>query len=395
MQQGKVNIMLDQAWGSSGKAKMACHLADLHGVTHASASCYPNSGHTAVYGGGKRKYVFKVLPSAVSLNLEGEPDTPRIPAFLSPGTGFRLEQLFKEFVFSGNPRIIIHDRASIVTDDHRLRECGSGDDSTKHIASTMQGSGAALSDKVMRKPGVLLARDLEHRTLAQAAAGLDIPGLDIGAFLQNVSIVGAMEFRQQVQGHLAGGATWLHEGSQGYALSIDHGSHYPHCTSRNCTSMKALDDLGIPPQMVGDVYLNLRTFPIRVGNVVEDGVEVGNSGGFYPDCEEVSWEKIAEGAGMDESEVAALAERERTTVTKRIRRACTFSWLGLRDACITNGVTKICVNFIQYLGMENASAKRRADLNAQASAFVDRIESETGLPVVAIGTGADHDAVIQ
>jgi len=384
--------MLDQAWGSSGKAKMSCHLADKHHVSIASASCYPNSGHSAVYGGDKRKYVFKVLPSPASLNVEREDSN--IPLYLSPGTGFHIEQLLKEFVFSGNPDIVIHDRASIVTDDHRQRESGTGTDSTKHIASTMQGSGAALSDKVMRKAGVLLARDLTPSTLEQYASTLDIPGLDIGAFIENTEIMPALDFRKRVQSELYSGATWLHEGSQGYALSIDHGSHYPHCTSRNCTSMKALDDLGVPPQSIGDVYLNLRTFPIRVGNLVEDGIEVGNSGGFYPDCEEMTWEQVAKGANMSEDDATALIERERTTVTKRIRRVCTFSWIGLRDACETNGVTKLCANFIQYFGVENANAKCRAALNSEARAFLDRLEAETNLPVVAIGTGADHDAII-
>ena len=383
--------MLDQAWGSSGKAKMSCHLADKRNVTHASASCYPNSGHTAVFG--DHKYVFKVLPSPVALNPELNRD---VPIYLSPGTGFHIDQLVKEWEFSGYPDIFIHDRASIVTTAHMRRE-QFGQDSTKHIASTMQGSGAALSDKVMRKSGVLLARDLysimQDMVLSDGpmAFGEDF---DMEKFQQHVGVLPAKEFREMVHGELARGATWLHEGSQGYALSIDHGSHYPQCTSRNCTSMKALDDLGVPPQLIGDVYLNLRTFPIRVGNVVEDGMEVGNSGGFYPDCYETSWEEVAKGAGMSEQETRELVERERTTVTKRIRRVCTFSWEGLKDAVATNGVTKICVNFIQYFGMENARVSRRSDLNARAQAFLDRIESTTNRPVVAIGTGADHTEVI-
>ena len=159
-----------------------------------------------------------------------------------------------------------------------------------------------------------------------------------------------------------------------------------------------MDDMAIPAGMVGDVYLNLRSFNIRVGNVVENGVTVGHSGDFYPDCKELTWEQIGKEAGMPDQEINALAERERTTVTKRIRRVCSFSWVGLEDAVTSNGATKLALNFVQYLDWRDNGLRggRSAfiKLSHKTRALIEKIEQTTSLPVVLIGTGADHEDMI-
>ena len=59
--------------------------------------------------------------------------------------------------------------------------------------------------------------------------------------------------------------------------------------------------------------MSLRTFPIRVGNIVDaDGKELGNSGPFHPDSVETTFAAL----GVPE---------ELTTVTKRVRRIASFS----------------------------------------------------------------------
>ena len=160
-----------------------------------------------------------------------------------------------------------------------------------------------------------------------------------------------------------------------------------------------MEQMAVPPKHVGDVYLNLRTFPIRVGNVVEDGVQTGFSGDFYPDCEELTWEQIAQESGMPVVEAAALAERERTTVTKRIRRPCNFSFQGLRDAVKVNGATKLILNFVQYLdwkdgGLRGEGAEAVAKLSSKTRDLITRIEDAVNVPVAMVGTGADNDDMI-
>lgn len=184
-----------------------------------------------------------------------------------------------------------------------------------------------------------------------------------------------------------------------FFVSNDKGAfNVENCTSRNCTLQSAMDHMAVPPALVGDVYLNLRTYPIRVGNVVEDGKQVGFSGDFYPDCEELTWEQVAERSGMPSDEAHRLAERERTTVTKRIRRVCTFTFDGLEQAVKTNGATKLCLNFVQYLDWKDNGLRGGPEafkkLSKATRTLIDQIEEESGVKVVLIGTGADHEDMI-
>jgi len=392
MQDGKLNILLDCFWGSSGKGKTSAFLADRFNVTHVSSSNFPNAGHTALFEDGT-KFVAKAIPTAAILKkVKGM----GMECWITPGSGFSWGQLCKEWKEAGYPEIRIHERASIVTDDHAKRE-REGADSTMHIASTMQGSAAAIVDKILRRADCKLAwndheemkRQFSHLFESKTARSSD-----------SISVIRADEFRKCVQETvMTRGHMWLHEGSQGYALSIDHGSHYPQCTSRNCTVQAALDHLAMPPRSLGDVYLNLRTFPIRVGNVMgDDGQQKGYSGDFYPDCEEMTWEQVASESGMPAEEAKALAERERTTVTKRIRRVCTFSFIGLRDAVVTNGATKLVLNFVQYLDWNDHGLRGGKEafekLSKKSRKFIDKIEATTNVPVVLIGTGAAHEDMI-
>lgn len=396
MIQGRMNFLLDAFWGSSGKGKTSTWLADHYNVTNVSSSNYPNAGHTASFENGV-KFIAKAIPTAAILR---QTRGLGMRCFISPGSGFSPKQLLKEWEECGRPDIFIHDRASIVTDEHAARE-REGSESTKHIASTMQGSGVAIADKVLRKPDVQLTghnsqwlQDLKNTEYYNHNNGPLEEDLE-----RRVQVVPAMEFRNFVHGAIREGKTWLHEGSQGYALSIDHGSHFPNCTSRNCSVQASMDHMAIPPSMVGDIYLNLRTHPIRVGNVVENGVQVGFSGGFYSDCREMTWEQVAAESGMPDSEAAALAERERTTVTKRIRRVCSFSFEGLKDAVRVNGATKLVLNFIQYVCWDDNGLKGGPEafekLSKKSREFIDKIEHEANVPVVLIGTGPHHSEMIR
>lgn len=390
MQKGKMNIVLDAFWGSSGKGKISTYLADKFGVTKVSSSNFPNAGHTASFKNGA-KFVAKAIPTAMILKkVMGT----GITGFISPGSGFAPNQLVKEWDQCGRPRLFIHSRASVVLPEHMERE-RSGPESTMHIASTMQGSATAYSDKILRKSDVILAGT---RSMADWIKYSSEYAPLIDEIKEKITVVDAFEFRNLFHSFIDSGEVWLHEGSQGYALSIDHGSHFPNCTSRNCTIQAAMDHMAAPPSMVGDVYLNLRTHPIRVGNVVENGVQKGYSGDFYPDCKEMTWEQVAKDSGMPSEEASKLAERERTTVTKRIRRVSSFSFTGLKDAVRVNGVTKLTLNFVQYLNWKDSGIsggkEALSKLSKETREFIDKIESTVNLPVVLIGTGADNEEII-
>lgn len=66
MQAGKFNVLVDSAWGSSGKGAASTRLADIHSIHNLSSCNYPNAGHCVVHNGSKQ--VFKVLPSGAALS---------------------------------------------------------------------------------------------------------------------------------------------------------------------------------------------------------------------------------------------------------------------------------------------------------------------------------------
>ncbi len=97
-------------------------------------------------------------------------------------------------------------------------------------------------------------------------------------------------------------------------------------------------DALIHPSFLGEVMMSLRTFPIRVGNIVnkETGIREGWSGPHYFDQEEVSFEDLG-------------VEPELTTVTKRVRRIFTFSLEQYRQADAANRPSQVFLNFCNYL----------------------------------------------
>lgn len=358
MEKDKVNFVVDGQWGSCGKGLIAGYLAKHYDVGIASTNNMPNAGHTIVLEDESR-FISKILPCSAFLNTTGQ----EVLSLIGPGAGFSIKQLRKEMAECGiGPESVrIHPRAMVVTEKHAEMERGAK--GTKHIASTMQGSGAARAEKIMRGKEVKLARD--YPELEEMISENWLFDTLAEAFL--------------------GERMWLHEGSQGFSLGMNHGSHYPQCTSRECTVSREIMDLGIPPVVVGDVYLVIRPLPIRVGNVVEGGKQVGYSGDCYPDQEELTWAQVKAESGYPES----YDLHEMTTVTKRLRRVFTFSMDQVQMAAAVNGATRIALNFANYLDYScfATSGDDVTELPDKVRGFIDELESSLSIPVTIVGTG--------
>jgi len=362
MKLGKFNVVVDGQWGSCGKGLIAGYLGEQYGVEAASTNNLPNAGHTIVLG-DETRFISKILPVTSFLNTKGQ----NVKSYIGPGAGFFLSQLFKEMKECqvAPEDVRIHPRAMVVTEAHAELERGAR--GTKHIASTMQGSGAARAEKIMRGAEVKLARDFPE--------------------LQSMI---TEDWLFELHGNLDG-SMWLHEGSQGFSLGLNHGSHYPQCTSRECTTAREMMDMGLPPSSVGDVYLVLRPFPIRVGNVVEANQQVGYSGDAYPGQEEMTWAQIKEISGYP----ANYDLHEMTTVTKRLRRVFKFSMDQALRAAMVNGATKIALNFANYLDYScfQTSGTDVKELPTKVRAFIDELEGSLNIPVTLVGTGPANNHV--
>jgi adenylosuccinate synthase len=374
MQSGKFNILVDLSWGSSGKGAVSTRLADIFTINNASSCNGANAGHTTIHNG--QKFVFKVLPSPSSLlPFKGK----KIKNWLGPTSGFFKNQLDKEIKMVGVNRddLIIHERA-IIADESHIQMEREGPFSTLHLSSTMSGAGASATCKAMRLKSVNLAGKLDK---------------------EQYNVVSNTDFPTMIRKELAAGNTFLHEVSQGFALSLNHGTHYPHCTSRDCTPQQAVNDMGIQFRDVGDIYANVRSFPIRVGNNYDEhGNMIGYSGDCMPDQEETTWAKIGQDAEMPQSEIDILAEKERTTVTKKIRRCYTMSWEYLKYSTQFVGGDYLVLNFPQYIHWSCHKARGGKEaflkLHPKVRTFVDKMEETTKRQVVMISTGADHDDYI-
>ena len=368
MQNGKLNIVTDGQHGSTGKGLITSYLAWKHRPGILSTTNMANAGHTAVDTTGEA-FVAKALPSAAVLNKwYGSEYSPTV--FVGASSAFTLDQLKKEVVECNldSAQVVIHPRAGVITQEHKERE-NDEQVGTKHIASTMQGCGSFLADKIMRKADLLLARDYN----------------ELGGMLSR------SDAHTWLKAKLDTGVSILHEGSQGFSLDINHGSHYPQCTSRGTTAMQNLADLGLNHTDVGDIYVVFRPYPIRVGNVIEDGQIKGHSGGCYSDNEETTWENVSALAGAP----AEISKKELTTVTKRLRRVFTFSKLQLKEAVNVNGATKLALNFANYIDWSCYQTNTPESLSPKIMDFIHMVEDVTGVKVALVGTGPRLNDVIE
>jgi len=382
----KFHLLLDLAAGSCGKGAISPRLAEIHGFRNVSCHNLPNAGHTVRIEG--KKFVSKAIPTPCFLKSFGTDMT----GFVSPGSGFAPEQILKEWFQCGKPDLIIHDRASLVLPRHAALE-REGSLSTKHLASTMQGSGAAVMEKMMRLPDVVLARKLPEE-LERLVGDGKVNQKEAEEFLDKVTIADGDFFRELVFAALEQGGI-LHEGSQGFALSLNHGLEYPYVTSRDCDTAQAMSYMGVPPQEVGEVWGVIRAgHMIRVGNVVEDGVQKGFSGGGYRDQEEMTWKELGVRAGMDDEQAENLLKTELTTVTGRLRRVFSESIHGISQAVRTCGVTQMVVNFVDYINVEDYGKTKVGDLTRKTRAYLDQVQENYGIPVRMVGTGPEHHQYI-
>ena len=295
---GKLNIIIDGQFGSTGKGLVASYLGFHNHVDIAITNASTNAGHTFYLDG--KKHVTKHLPVSGVLNK-------RSTIYLCAGSIIDPEYLAKEMCeFDIDPdRMRIHPRAAVIETVDKQKEATG---SVKKIASTQSGVGAALQRKIDRS--AKLAKD--HPFLAPM-----VGEIDLNYYLDQDAIA-------------------LMEVPQGFDLSINSGLSYPHCTSREITVSAAMADAQVHPRYLGSVIVVIRTFPIRVGHIMEEGKVVGDSGPFYPDSRELTWKELKQ-------------PEEYTTNTKRVRRIATFSMQQYRRMVANLKPDYVFLNFCNYL----------------------------------------------
>lgn len=334
MKNKKLDVIVDLQFGSTGKGAIAGFLSSVHGYEAVVTTNMPNSGHTA-YAPDGTKFIHKVLPSGIFS------EKLKIIA-IGPGSVFSVDRLVEELdglakYFDDDRQskiwILIHEAAGVLLPEHKDTESKS----LSGISSTMQGSGAALCDKIMRKPHATIKNSPERARLMKELDKrnhilfpLDI--LDQSQWLEELGNCDSI----------------LLEGSQGYSLGVSAG-FYPFCTSRDCTPARVISDANLPLSWLRHVYGSARTYPIRVGNTPD-----GYSGDWYKGQKEVTFESIGQ-------------EPELTTVTGRVRRIATFSMLQMKEAMQMAHPTYVFLNFCNYMKNEEDIESLVLSINGLAS----------------------------
>jgi adenylosuccinate synthase len=280
-----VTVVIGGQFGSEAKGQVNGMLTKYHDYDWAVSNSGSQAGHTYIDDElAHRKFVTRHLPIAGVVN-----DDTNI--YIGPAAVIDLDVLMEEcFRFHCERRVYIHRSAMVIMPEHKLHE----EAMVGRMGSTGKGNGAALASKIMREDPL------------------------IGGYRTNFNIVSDPPWRD--------GDAIIIEAAQGFDLSVDR-PFYPYCTSRNCWVGQALADAWIHPSTIElKTVLVVRTFPIRVG---------GNSGGWYPDQRETTWEEIG-------------VEPEVTTVTGRVRRVATFSEVQFMEACIVNRPNVIAVSHLDY-----------------------------------------------
>jgi adenylosuccinate synthase len=328
-------VVVGGQYGSEGKGAVCAALARTSGQLTAVRTGGRNAGHT-VYADDGVKWTFSQVPSVAVVRRDAE-------LVISAGSEVHLATLEKELAaldqagYEATARTFVDWQASVNTDEHADREGNYGGHLTKRLGSTGKGIGACRADRAMR------------------TVDLYMGDFDATAHL--------------LEQYRRGGRTILIEGSQGYALG-QHAGWYPHCTSRDCRAVDELAAIGILPLVMPEIWVVLRTYPIRVA---------GDSGPLHA---ETDWATLHRKSG-------GYIDTEMTTVTKQIRRVGQWD-IGLaRQAVDANGGehSRIALTMFDYWYPELANAEMYGDLEEYHLAKIYQLEEELGAPIDMVGTG--------
>lgn len=320
-------------WGDEGKGKIIAYFATHNKPTLiARAGVGPNAGHSVYHKG--QKFGLRQVPCGFV--YEGA------RLLIGPGVLVNPEVALKEVELTGVSKRFGVDRACTVIEPQHIEEDRASDYLKGKIGTTGTGCGPANAARVNRK--AKLAKDSQ----------------ELQPFLTDVP--------KEVNDALKKGELVLVEGSQGFGLSLYHGT-YPYVTSKDTAASTFAADVGLGPTKIDDVVLVFKAYISRVG------------AGPFP-------------TEMPQEEAEKLGIVEFGTVTGRRRRIGHFDFDLARRSAMINGATQLVVTCIDRLFKEAANARKWEDLPAEAKAHVEKIEKEVGVPVTIISTGKENDDII-
>ena len=313
-------------WGDEGKGKIVSYLALHDKVDVCVRTGSVNAAHTIWYQG--KRYALHMVPGGFV--------NEKCRLLIAPGANVHVGQFLKEVDETNvKNRIGMDNQASIIEEKHSTQDKTSAH--LKGLGTTGWGVGPAIEERVRRT--AKLARDIPELKPYLA---------DVAADVNN-----AIDRKKQV----------LLEGTQGMLLSFFHGT-YPYVTGRDTSASAICSEAGVGPTRVDDVLLVLKSFVTRVGTGPLPG-EISKE-----EAIKRGWFETAAGTGRD-------------------RRAAPFNFELARRSVMINGATQIALTKLDAVYPGCKGAKTYEEAPRDAKQFINKVEKETGVPVVFIGTGPD------
>lgn len=325
--------MLAANFGDEGKGKIVAYLA-LHDKPEiiARAGVGPNAGHTVISDG--EKYGLRQIPCGF-VNRDAR-------LLIGPGVLVNPKVVLEEVERTKTGDRLGIDKHCAVIEPQHIEE----DRTSKHlkgkIGTTGTGCGPANVARTSRR--AKLADEIE----------------ELSPFLTDVPL--------EVNEALHKDRPVLVEGSQGFGLSLVHGT-YPYVTSKDTAASTLAADVGVGPTRVDNVILVYKAYVSRVGS------------GPFP-------------TEMPLEQAEKLGIVEHGTVTGRRRRIGEFDFDLAKRSAMINGATQIAISCVDRLFEGSDKAKNFNQLPSDARAFVKRVEDEIDLPITLISVGPQIDDII-
>ena len=319
-------VIVGAFWGDEGKGKIISYLALNDKLDFCVRTGSVNAAHT-VWLNGKR-YALHMVPAAFIYE--------KCRLLIAAGANVHIGRLLEEVELTNvNGRMGIDQNASIIEEKHSQQDKTSA--VNKGIGTTGWGVGPAIEERARRT----------------AKLAKDIP--ELKPFLTD-SVT-------EVNDGLDAGKKVLLEGTQGFMLSLFHGT-YPYVTSRDTGASAIASEAGIGPTRVDEVLIVYKSFITRVGAGPMPG-EITKE-----EAKKRGWFETAAGTGRD-------------------RRSAPFNFeLAKRNARI-NGATQAAVTKLDCLFSGCRSVRKFDNLPNDAKQFIKEVEKRTGIPVTLIGTGPE------
>src|SRR5713101_4552573 len=405
-------VILGAQWGDEGKGKIVDLFSDRFDMVVRYQGVH-NAGHTVRIG--DKTFVLKLIPSGIlrpgkqaiiGNGLAVDPAAPITEIDALDAAGVSVSRQLK-----------ISNRAHVIFPFHRMMEKMSEDRPGRtSIGTTSRGIGPCYEDKIARR-GIRMADLLEEKEIIARALDIheqmDFAGIrtKYEAYAERLRPM-VCDTSRLINDAMAQGKWVMFEGAQATMLDIDHGT-YPFVTSSSATAGGLCTGAGVGPTRIKGVIGVSKAYITRVG-----------AGPFPTEIHDAVGERIRE------------IGREFGAVTGRPRRCGWFDVPLLRYTAMINGfdsmvVTKldvldhlgeipVCVEYrrcgatlesmpattreietiepvyekLPGWSEPTAGVSRYEDLPAKARAYLEFLESCTGVEIGCISTGPERNQTI-